>query len=67
MSAVVDFRVFQTARDQAQRTGIPQSQAVHRVAEAIRGGGTGQHVCEQYRAAAYRAARDHDDDPRPAA
>jgi hypothetical protein len=67
MSAVIDFRVFQTARDQAARSGVPQGQAVHRVAKAIAQGMSGQHVCAQYRSAGYAADRERGNGPKDAA
>lgn len=55
MQTVTDFRVYQSARDQGKRIGIPQRQAVHEVAEARKEGMSGQHVAGQMQ---HRAIRD---------
>lgn len=52
----IDFRVFQSAAQQAKRLGIPPREAVRQVAEARREGMTGQHVAGQLQHRAIRAA-----------
>ena len=68
MSAVADFRVYETAARFAARAGIPREDAVHAVAVARKAGGTGQHVACQYQHAAMRVRQPQptDDGPRAA-
>ena len=67
MSTVANFRVYESAARFAQRAGIPQRDAVHAVAVAIKAGGTGQHVASQFQHAAMRAPQTPDGDPPRAA
>lgn len=62
MSAVIDFRAFQSAAKWAKRAGIPQQQAVHQVAVAMREGASGHHVAGQIQ---HAASRTQPTDPTP--
>jgi|GEM_PF-6720737 len=57
MSQVIDFRAYETARNQAARLGIPRTTAVRMVADERRAGRTGQHVAGQLRRQVMGSAR----------
>lgn len=57
MSQVIDFRAYETARNQAARLGVPRTTAVRMVADERRAGRTGQHVAGQLRLQAMSSAR----------